>query len=67
MGVENIVDLLPGDTQPPLEFTVLFLENGAFRVSGSDDAVKMLDGTHFQLNSPHVALTGDGSYFASSG
>lgn len=52
--------------EPDAPFTVTYLGNDVYEISGSDSAVKMLDSTHFQLNSSSVIDNFDGSYTATT-
>ncbi len=54
-------------TGPPSPFTVTDLGDGIFQISGSDEAVQILDPHHFRLNSIYVIDNHDGSYTATTG
>lgn len=54
-------------TTPNVQFVVTDLGDGIFEISGSDEAVMMVDATHFRLNSQYVIDHGDGSYTATTG
>lgn len=52
---------------PEAPFVVTDLGDGIFRISGSDTAVRIVDGNHFELSTKFVIDNQDGSYTATSG
>jgi hypothetical protein len=67
VGIRDIHLLFPTDETPEDTIKVTILSDGIFQVQGSDDAVKMVDATHFQLSTSLLTELGGGAYSVTSG
>jgi len=55
------------EAEPDAPFVVTDLGDGLFSISGSDEAVKLVDPNHFQLSSTYVIDHLDGTWTATTG